>query len=171
MNLYSIVVSGIGSESYIFSIDDEQYSLTTDIDTSSTLEFINSLGFGDPGDADIIITGAYEEDVLVSVFDEDGDNIFLSTEYNSNISSEYYLNGLESKNHFIYENKVSGDFFKFDFNSDDFDPEKINLIFVSVGDNNILINVEYDGYDLRESKEYLDYTSFDEEIYKVRGVE
>jgi hypothetical protein len=169
MKSYTIVISGIGSESYVFILTDEQYFATTDIDKPTTMQFINSLGFDDPGSADLIITGPYEDDVMVSVFDEDDDIVFINTEYNSNLNTEYYQTGLESENQLIYENKVQGDFFKFHLQTLEFDPERLKLIFTSVGDKYILTMLEYDNENLQD-KDYLDYISFDEEIYKVKGL-
>lgn len=169
MNTYEILLSGTGIEAYLFSLDPIRLQISEEIDLSEPLmDVIKNLGLEDPGRADIIITGLLENDFTITIRDDIGNPVSFSYYWDIEGQKEYYENGLSDDNYLTYAHKISGEILKSEIVvEDDFDFEKIGLVFTNIGYKNILTGLSYDGEYLFMTTDYLDYESLDEEIYKV----
>lgn len=163
--IYTIIVSGSGAESYLFPLNDEQLKTAKSIDLENTniIDTLLDLEIEDPSEAHLSVFGPFVNSFFISIFDEDEDIIETITP-NDEYKKVDLDNEFEHYDKLIYENLIEGNFYKVTFISDEFDIEKLFLIFTESGNNQILINILYDGYEAN-SFELLDYKSVGDSAY------
>lgn len=172
---YSITVSGLGYECYLFRLSNEQYTRVSEFDLSvlSYDDVLYELGFEDLSSSDLIIFGPLENSFKLSIDDEYDENICELLPYQ--IPSDELLKSHELmlSNHLVYENNISGYFYKLDFFIEEeleFNVNELKLIYTIVGDKKILTSISYKDFDLIDTMECLDYEFIESDIYRVKSL-
>lgn len=158
---YILKISGRGGENYLHKLSQEQYDKLSELDLEEADqdEITEILKVDSVVDTDYSILGSYTdpESVFITVFDEQDNVVFES---NEDTDLNYKFNQLQLEgDYLVVHDYVKGDFQEFEFESENFDSSKLNLVVTEIGyELEAITRVIYDGQEL-EPVDYGDYWS------------
>lgn len=165
MKKYSISLGGKGAECSLFPLTQEQSQDLIDMgiekDEMSIDEITDFLGVDDLiSSSDRIVTGAYYGDHYISVFDENGGEVWNSEEYEYD-ETDWVDGGLPETDYLVVEDYSKGEFFTFNLEiEEDFDPSKLIPIITEIAESKeIITGFRYDEMDISETAEFGNYWS------------
>ena len=163
MKKYKISVSGKGSETFVFPINEEQKQKLKEIDVEKS-----DINFDEIGpilnveylsDTEISYIGAYSDPELyhIEVENENGEIIWESdTKFYPEDNIEEYL--YDDEDVLLVEDYQKGTFFTYEFELEgDFNPDSIKLILKEIGERiEIITGLTYNGNDIENYKDFGD---------------
>jgi hypothetical protein len=162
---YEILLSGSGVETYLFELNNEQVNELSELNlnTIGIFDLLERIGHDNLESASSIMTGSVDHGFTLNVTDEENNKVFLCTSeeispFNRNFQIErvYGESAHQKETHLVYENKIKGDILRFQLStSEEFDINKLKLVFTYVGYRNILTNIIYDDEYIFLSTDYL----------------
>ena len=163
MKKYKINVSGKGSETFVFPINEEQIQRLKEIDVEkSDIDFDEVgeiLNVESISDTDISYIGAYSDPELfhIEVENENGAVIWESdTQFYPEDNVEEYL--YDDENVLLVEDYQKGTFFTYELElEEEFNFELLNLIIKEIGERvEIVVGLTYNGNDIENFKDFGD---------------
>lgn len=158
---YTIKISGRGGENYLHKLSLEQYDKLSELDLEEAEqdEITEILQVDSVVDTDYSILGSYTdpESVFITVYDDQKNVIFES---NEETDLNYKFNQLQlDGDYLVIHDYVKGDFQEFEFQSENFDLNKLSLIVTEIGyELEAITRISYDDQEL-EPIDYGDYWS------------
>ena len=155
---YKITLGGKGGENYIHKISKKQIELF-DLDVADVDEISELLNVSDPFETEEIVLGPYPDDESLHILVKDeSENIIWDFDESKDIDSENVLYELET-DCLVVQDYVKGNFKFYEIETDEFDPNKLKIIILEIGENiEIVVGLKYDGIELIET-DYGDYRS------------
>lgn len=163
MKKYKISVSGKGSETFVFPINEEQIQMLKEIDVEkSDIDFDEVgeiLNVESISDTDISYIGAYSDPELfhIEVKNENGVIIWESdTQFYPEDNVEEYL--YDDENVLLVEDYQKGTFFTYELElEEEFNFALLNLIIKEIGERvEIVVGLTYNGNDIENFKDFGD---------------
>ena len=163
MKKYKISVSGKGSETFVFPINEEQIQRLKEIDVEkSDIDFDEVgeiLNVESISDTDISYIGAYSDPELfhIEVENENGEVIWESdTQFYPEDNVEEYL--YDDENVLLVEDYQKGTFFTYELElEEEFNFALLNLIIKEIGERvEIVVGLTYNGNDIENFKDFGD---------------
>ena len=163
MKKYKISVSGKGSETFVFPINEEQKQKLKEIDVEkSDIDFDEVgeiLNVESISDTDISYIGAYSDPELfhIEVENENGVIIWESdTQFYPEDNVEEYL--YDDENVLLVEDYQKGTFFTYELElEEEFNFALLNLIIKEIGERvEIVVGLTYNGNDIENFKDFGD---------------
>lgn len=163
MKKYKINVSGKGSETFVFPINEEQIQRLKEIDVEkSDIDFDEVgeiLNVESISDTDISYIGAYSDPELfhIEVENENGAVIWESdTQFYPEDNVEEYL--YDDENVLLVEDYQKGTFFTYELElEEEFNFALLNLIIKEIGERvEIVVGLTYNGNDIENFKDFGD---------------
>lgn len=163
MKKYKISVSGKGSETFVFPINEEQKQKLKEIDVEkSDIDFDEVgeiLNVESISDTDISYIGAYSDPELfhIEVENENGEVIWESdTQFYPEDNVEEYL--YDDENVLLVEDYQKGTFFTYELElEEEFNFALLNLIIKEIGERvEIVVGLTYNGNDIENFKDFGD---------------
>lgn len=163
MKKYKINVSGKGSETFVFPINEEQIQMLKEIDVEkSDIDFDEVgeiLNVESISDTDISYIGAYSDPELfhIEVENENGAVIWESdTQFYPEDNVEEYL--YDDENVLLVEDYQKGTFFTYELElEEEFNFALLNLIIKEIGERvEIVVGLTYNGNDIENFKDFGD---------------
>lgn len=163
MKKYKINVSGKGSETFVFPINEEQIQRLKEIDVEkSDIDFDEVgeiLNIESISDTDISYIGAYSDPELfhIEVENENGAVIWESdTQFYPEDNVEEYL--YDDENVLLVEDYQKGTFFTYELElEEEFNFALLNLIIKEIGERvEIVVGLTYNGNDIENFKDFGD---------------
>lgn len=163
MKKYKINVSGKGSETFVFPINEEQIQRLKEIDVEkSDIDFDEVgeiLNVESISDTDISYIGAYSDPELfhIEVENENGVIIWESdTQFYPEDNVEEYL--YDDENVLLVEDYQKGTFFTYELElEEEFNFALLNLIIKEIGERvEIVVGLTYNGNDIENFKDFGD---------------
>jgi hypothetical protein len=166
MKKYKIVVSGRGSECYVYKLNEDQHKQLLEFNVESgecdSDKISNIIGVEGIFTSDDIFLGPYNspEDYIIQVYKEDDNKIWESKDnHEFNDYDTEYLFELDKV--LLVDDFVKGEFYSFEIEIDgDFDPDKLIPIVTEISERiEIITGFIYNDVNLSQFKEYGDYWS------------
>ena len=163
MKKYKINVSGKGSETFVFPINEEQIQRLKEIDVEKSDMDFNEIGeilnVESISDTDISYIGAYSDPELfhIEVENENGEVIWESdTQFYPEDNVEEYL--YDDENVLLVEDYQKGTFFTYELElEEEFNFALLNLIIKEIGKRvEIVVGLTYNGNDIENFKDFGD---------------
>lgn len=163
MKKYKINISGKGSETFVFPINEEQKQKLKEFDVEkSDIDFDEIgpiLNVEYLSDTDISYIGAYSDPELyhIEVENENGAIIWESdTKFYPEDNVEEYLHNDEDV--LLVEDYQKGTFFKYELElEEEFNPDSIKLVLKEIGERiEIITGLTYNGKDIEDYKDFGD---------------
>lgn len=160
---YKIVIAGRGSETYVHKLEDSQFEKLKDQDLQNTNVDLLShiLNKDDVFTTDDTFLGVYNdpECYIISVYD-DSDTLIWESDVDHEFSDCDFKCVFDNDKAFLVEDYVKGQFFSYEIEVDNFEPEKLAPIITEVGEViEIITDLTYDGQSLNDTKDWSDFWS------------
>ena len=155
MSKFTIDIHGRGSEINTHNVSSEQFEKLNHLnldecileDVADILEMDDSFGLIE---SDEVYIGAYPENSRLTVTQQDNGSEVFSDELSSLIFSEKISNETSTievyqKNKLYVNDNIKGTFFTLEFESENFEPEKLEIHFTEIEGIELITSFKYNG--------------------------